>query len=207
LFRGVFLHGISFGGNTGNAQGVKTKKTTTHHSGGIMKRVLFAFVVVIAAFAVGCQDSITTGPVAQSNNQLSDNTPVNQILNFKGIVVPGSAETIGSGPSFNVNGQVFIAYRIVGTESDPTISFSIGTEATITPTNQILPSGTIGNNSRYDIPVASKVGVIYIPRDYYVEGIGTKLHIMFAVAEDNTFSVVSMTMDPIAAQPGTTRIE
>lgn len=172
-----------------------------------MKRVLFAFVIVIAAFAVGCQDSITTGPVASSNTQVLDNTPVNQILNFKGVVIPGSTETGGSGTSFNVTGQAFIAYSIVGPESDPTINFSIGTDATITPNSQLLPSGTIGNNSQYEIPLASKVGVIYIQRDYFVEEIGTKLHIMFAVAEDNTFSVASMTMDLISAKPGTSRTE
>ena len=168
-----------------------------------MKRVIVAFAIVIAVFAVGCQDSISTGPPSNAGHQLLKNNPVNQILNFKGYISPGSSETTGGGVSFQVIGQAFIAYTIIGIESDPFISFSINVEADLTPNSPILPSGSIGNHSEYQISLASKVGVIYVTRDYYVENVGTKLHIVFAVAEDNSFSVESMSLDPLVVTQGT----
>lgn len=168
-----------------------------------MKHVAVVLIVAIAVFAVGCQENSTTEPVAGSNHQMLKPTPTSGVVQLKGDVSPTGIG--GENLVFHVTGQVSYYYSVVGTPSDPILDFSFDTQAELVPSNPILPLGTIDNQSNYQISLASKQGVTYVQRNYYVQSIGTKFHVVFAIAEDNTISIDSMTMDQIIpVQTGST---
>lgn len=110
-------------------------------------------------------------------------------MQLKGDVSPTGLG--GGGLVFHVTGQVSYSYSVIGTPADPILDFAINTQAQLVPSNPILPLGTIDNQSDYQILLASKQGVTY------VQSVGAKFHIVFAIDENNSISVDSMTMDQI----------
>lgn len=162
-----------------------------------MKHVFFVLIISVAAFVVGCQDSSMTGPVAGSSHQLSKPSPNTGTAIVKGDVMLNSSGTVGDGLIFHVNGQVSYEYRITGEGENQVYEFSIDMQATLIPSNPLLAQGSINDQSIYQIPAASKQGVVYVQRDYNVSELGTKFHVVFGIAEDNSFSVQSMWMDQL----------
>jgi|GEM_PF-6026707 len=161
-----------------------------------MKHVLFVLVISIAVFVVGCQDSNTTGPVANSSHQLLK-APPSLFAPLKGDVALNSSGTVGGGMIFHVDGQVSYQYRITGEGEAQVYEFSINTEAALIPSNPNFAQGSVSDQSIYQIAVASKQGVVFMQRDYYVPELSTKFHVIFAIAEDNSFSVESMWLDQV----------
>jgi hypothetical protein len=98
---------------------------------------------------------------------------------------------------FHVNGQMSYEYKITGEGEAQVYEFSINTQATLLPSNPILAQGSVGDQSIYQIAAASKQGVVFTQRDYDVPDLSTKFHVILAIAEDNSFSVQSMWLDPM----------
>jgi hypothetical protein len=138
-----------------------------------------------------------TGPVANSGHQLLKPSPNTGFAALKGDVVLNSSGTVGGGIVFHVNGQVSYEYKITGEGEAQVYEFSINTQARLVPANPIFAQGSVGDQSIYQIAAASKQGVVFTQRDYYVPELSTKFHVIFAIAEDNSFSVQSMWLDQL----------
>jgi hypothetical protein len=162
-----------------------------------MKQVFFVLIVAVAAFAVGCQDSNMTAPASGHAYQLAKPTPNTGTLALKNDVHTNGGGTAEGGFQFHVNGLVSYEFKLIGEGNDAILEFMIDTQADVIPTKQIFPQGSVSNQSFYQIPVASKQGVIYVPREYYVPEMQTKLHMVFGIAEDNSFSLESISMDDV----------
>ena len=166
-----------------------------------MKHVVAILIVAVAVFAVGCQDNSATEPVTNSaHHQLLKPTPTSGVVLLKGDVSPTGIG--GEGLVFHVTGQVSYSYSVIGDPADPILDFAFNTQAQLVPSNPILPLGTIDSQSEYQISLASKQGVTYVQRDYYVQSVGAKFHIVFAIDENNSVSVNSMTMDQVPQGQG-----
>lgn len=160
-----------------------------------MKHVLFALLIAIAALSVGCQDMNMTGPVAAPSHQLQKPTPNTGSFQLKGDVSTNPEGLPGNSMTFHVDGVVSYEYRFFGEGIETTMEFQINTQASVVAGNPIVPPGTIDNQSIYQIPLANKTGVIFVQREYFVTNLGAKLHVVFGIDEDNTFSVASMSID------------
>lgn len=160
-----------------------------------MKQIAFGLAVAIAAFAAGCQDGTLMGPPASSNSsqhtEIMRPSPQTGTILLKGDVV-ASENMPNAGIVFHVSGHASYSYRYFGQDIDQTIEFSIATHAVLTPATPVLPTGSGDNQSTYSILTASKQGVIYIERECYIQELDAKLHMEFAIAEDNSLSVSSM---------------
>ena len=161
-----------------------------------MRFVLSLCIIVAAILVVGCQDNNMTGPVANSNNSFLKPAPHSGFLQFKGDVSPGSVGT-GNEPVFHVDGSVSYSYAITGLGEDQFYDFSINTQARLVPIGGTDTQGTVNYPSDYQISTAGKQGVILVQRDYYVPEFVAKFHMILAIAEDNSFSVQSMWLDPL----------
>ena len=158
-----------------------------------MKQVLFVLIVAVALFTIGCQNDSTTGPVSATTVQMSKAAPNTGALDLKADVTTGTVE--GVGKMFRVTGLVRYEYRIVGQGTDAYMNFQINTQASLVSKAPNGPSGSINNQSSYQIALANKQGVIYVQRDYWVPEFGSKLHVVYGIDESNRFSVQSMTLD------------
>jgi hypothetical protein len=161
-----------------------------------MKHVVAILIVAIAIFAVGCQDNSSTEPIASPTHQMLKPTPTSGTVLLKGDISPMG--TGGENVVFHVTGQVSYSYAVIGTPADPTLDFTFNTQAEFVPNTPIVPLGSVNGQSDYQISLASKEGVTYVQRDYYVQGFSAKFHVVFAIDENNSISVVSMTMDQFA---------
>jgi hypothetical protein len=159
-----------------------------------MKYVLFALIVTVALFTVGCQNDNATGPIATTTGQLSKATPNTGALDLKGDVTI-NPEGFERGMTFRVTGFVTYDYRIVGEGTEAYMDFQINTQASLVSTNPIGTSGSVNNQSNYQIALANKQGVIYVQRDYYVPEFDSKLHVVYGIDESNRFSVQSLSLD------------
>jgi hypothetical protein len=162
-----------------------------------MKHVFFVLIVSVTAFVLGCQDGSMTEPVANFGHQLLKPSPNTGNAVLKGDVVLNLSGTVGEGLVYHVNGLVSYEYKITGEGDLQVYEFSINTQATLIPSNPLLAQGSVDDQSIYQIAAANKQGVIYVQRDYHVPDIGTKFHVVFGIAEDNSFSVQSMWMDQL----------
>ena len=161
-----------------------------------MKQLTIVLIIAVAALATGCQDSNMTAPSVNSSSHIQLDKPAPQTG-----TTTLKASVMASGAAYSVTGEVSYEYRIVGDAGSPTIEFSISTHADLVPANPILPSGAGSDQSIYSIDLASKTGVIYTQRDCFIPELDTKLHVMLAIAEDNTFSVESIWIDQVVPGP------
>ena len=164
-----------------------------------MKYVLLLTVVAVAIFAMGCQDNNLTGPVASSSHQLLKPSPTIGHLMLKGDVTAGSVGGVNE-IVFHLSGLVTYTYSIIGEGQGQYYEFAIGTQAQLVPVSPILPQGSVDNQWIYQIATAGKQGVVLVQKDYYVPDLGTKLHIIFAIAEDNKITVQSQWLDAMLGQ-------
>jgi hypothetical protein len=167
-----------------------------------MKQVLFVLIVAVAAFVVGCQDSNMTGPVSGSGQQLDKPSPSTGFLVLKNDVFTNGHGTADDGFTFHVNGLVSYEYKVTGEGINAIMEFQIDMQVDVVPEKPILPQGSVNNQSLYQIALANKQGVIFVQREYYVPELQTKLHVVFGIAEDNSFSLESMSMDQLGSGEG-----
>lgn len=170
-----------------------------------MKQVLFVLIVAVAAFVVGCQDSNMTGPASGSGQQLDKPSPSTGFLVLKNDVFTNGHGTAGDGFIFHVNGLVSYEYKIIGEGNNAIMEFQIDVQADVVPEKPILPLGSVNNQSVYQIALANKQGVIFVQREFYLSELQSKLHVVFGIAEDNSFSLESMTMDDINVAQGSAK--
>lgn len=164
-----------------------------------MKHVAAMLIVAVAVFAVGCQENSTTEPIAGPNHQMLKPTPTSGTILLKEDVSPTGIG--GENVVFHVTGQVSYSYTLIGTPADPTLDFSFNTQAELVPNNPNISLGSINNQSDYQISLAGKESMTYVQRDYYVQGLAAKFHIVFVIDENNAVSVNSMTMDQLTIAP------
>ena len=169
-----------------------------------MKHVVAILIVAVAVFAVGCQDNSATEPIASPTHQMLKPTPISGTVLLKGDVSPTGIS--GENVVFHVTGQVPYSYEVIGTPEDPVLEFTFNTQAELVPNTPIVPLGSVNSQSIYQISLASKEGVIYVQRDYYVQGFSAKFHIVFAIDENNSIFVNSMTMDQFVISENAQRI-
>jgi len=159
--------------------------------------VFFALIVAVAVFAFGCQDSGMNAPVTGSSHQFAKPSANTGFLILKSDIHTNGSGTWEGGFTFHVNGLVSYEYKIAGEGINAIIEFQINMQADVIPTKPIFPQGTVNNQSVYQIALANKQGVIFVQREYYVPELQGKLHVVFGIAEDNSFSLESITMDDI----------
>ncbi len=160
-----------------------------------MKHVLFVVVIAIAALAVGCQDSNTTGPVSNSGHQLYKPSPSTGILYLKGDVAPSNSGTPDEGV-FHVNGALSYEYKFVGPDEDPGLELSTNMQAELVPENPFLPLGTASGESVDLISQINKEeGPVYIEKAYFVQELNTKFHVRIVFSGDSGLSIDAMWID------------
>jgi len=167
-----------------------------------MKHVLFALTIVLVVFAVGCQDNSMTGPGSSSATPMVKPAPQTGSLLVKGDVYAGQNGTADRRNLFHVLGTTSYEYRIVGEGETAMYQFTIHTSATVRPDVNIFATGSVSDQSIYEIAAANKESVVYTQRDYYVPELGTKFHIIFAIELDNSLSVQSMWLDQVGLAQG-----
>ena len=165
-----------------------------------MKYAFSLIIIIATVFVMGCQESSTLEPAASPNQSFLKPTPNSGLVQLKGDVTLHSGGTLDQ-PFFHISGLTSYSWTIVGEGENQYYEFTIATQAQLIPSAPGLSQGTVSNQSIYQITTAGKQGVVLVQRDYYVPELQTKFHMLFAIAEDNSFSVQSMWLDGMPVTP------